>query len=392
MYFNFSTFWATNRWQQRSFLRAWWRLYAGDRRWAPPVYPALARMINSSPLYARLDAQPLYMEAMPRRASGGGFTPNAPLTASVVFEEPVAAAILQIDRRRQDGAAYLGLMRCANDEETGEQLLQKAFERAAELGCSRLIGPTGVLPNWQPGALLNHFNRTPPGQTPYNPPYLGELLDSLMQPWLETVLLEAPVSGTPVSAPGASAPEEPAQMEQVSLSRLAGDLLPLLAQAIALDDAFPPPDELEAQALLGWLAQPLAPQAWLASVAGAPAGLLLLQPDLAPLLQKTGGGRRWLGRGYLALRKRAPVPAGRLLVGAVAPAWRGRGIGRQLWRHALHCAQIAGWQTLTAGPVLADSAAARFLAVNGAEVRQRYRTSAILNLKFGHRSEDFLGQ
>lgn len=370
MYFNFTTYWPNNWWERRSFLRAWWRLYADDRQWTPPAYGAFSRVVSSAshPLYARLASQPLYMEALPQRGPGASFNPNAPLAATVAFEEPVAATLLQVDRRRDDEAAYLGLLRCANDEETLERLLAKAFEHVAAEGCTRLLGPTGIIPAWQPGALISHFNRTPPWHTPYNPPYAGDLFASLMEPWLRTTLYAIDIPDKPPLAP------TPAAIEPLPLDRLAGDLLPLFAAALRLDDAFPPPDQLEAQTLLAWLQTTVAPQAWLASVDAVPAGFVLLQPDLAPLLQRSGGGRRWLGRGYLALRKGERTTAGRLLLGAVTPAWRGRGVGLQLWRHALAVAQQAGWRTLTCGPVADESAAAAFLTRQDARPQQHYTT------------------
>ena len=370
MYFNFSTHWPNNWWQRRSFLRAWWQLYAGDRQWTPPAYAAFSRVVGSAnhPLYDRLASQPLYMEALPRRGPSASFNPNAPIAASVAFEEPVAATIVQIDRRRDDGAACLGLLRCANDEETLERLLAAAFEHVAEQGCTHLLGPTGIIPAWQPGALISHFNHTPPWHTPYNPPYAGDLFASLMEPWLPTTLYTVDVPDKLPPAP------TPAALEPLPLDRLAGDLLPLFAAALRLEDAFPACDALEAQTLLAWLQTTVAPGASLATVEGQPAGFVLLQPDLAPLLQRSGGGRRWLGRGYLALRKGMNTTAGRLLAGAVAPGWRGRGVGLQLWRHALHQAQQAGWRTLTCGPVADDSEAAAFLARQGARAQQRYMT------------------
>ena len=87
----------------------------------------------------------------------------------------------------------------------------------------------------------------------------------------------------------------------------------------------------------------------------------MLQADLAPLLQRTGGGKRWLQRGYLALRRYPRMTAGRLLLGAVAPDWHDQGIGLQLWRHALDRARQLGWQTITCGPFVVGSNAAAFL-------------------------------
>jgi GNAT superfamily N-acetyltransferase len=374
MYFNYSAHWPSNWWDRRSFLHAWWKIYEGDRQWTPPSYAALARLIQSpaDPLATRLATQPLYLEAMPRRGSGGSGPPPAigttTLTAAVAFEEPVAATLVQIDRRRDDDAAYLGLLRCANDEETLERVLAKAFEHAAEGGCGQLLGPTGIFPAWNPGALVNHFNRTPPWHTPYNPPYTSDLMATLMEPWLETELYEVAVPAKLPAAPVVAA------IEPLALYRLAGDLLPLLAASTGLHPYFPAWDELEARTLLQWQQTTTPPQAWLAVVEGAPAGFVMVQADLAPLLRRTGGGRRWLGRGYLALRRNSQVTAGRVLLGAVAPAWRSRGIGQQLWRQALAYAQQMGWQALTCGPLAIGSEGAAFLTRQGARARQRYVT------------------
>lgn len=369
MYFNYSTFWPSNRWGRRSFWRAWWRLYEGDRQGAPPAYHPLGRLLRdpAQPLLARLETQLLYMEALPRRTTTTNFNPSAPVTSAIAFEEAVAATLLQVDRRRQDAGAYLGLLRCANDEETLERLLGKAFEQVAGRGAEvdRLLGPTGLIPGWQPGALVSHFNRTPPWHTPYNPPYVGELLATTMEPWLETRLYSADVPTVAAPAPA------PALLEPLPLARLAGDLLPLLAASMALDDAFPPCDALEAQTLLQWLQSTVAPAAWLATVEGRPVGFVMLQPDIAPLLRRSGGGRSLLGRGYLAWRKSGRVRAGRLLLGAVDGSWRGRGIGLQLWRHALALAAQAGWETLTCGPLTDASPGAVFLERQGARPEQR---------------------
>jgi GNAT superfamily N-acetyltransferase len=341
------------------------------------VYSALARFVRAGdgPLYARLQTQPFYMEALLRRSSGNGYSTTgpmntAPVAAAVSFDEPVAAALLQVDRRRDDDAAYLGLLRCVNDEETLARFLGQAFEHVAGQGCGLLLGPTGMIPGFQPGALVSHYNRLPPWHTPYNPPYAGDLFGSLMEPWLETVLYEFDVaSGAPADLSPLPAG---AEVTPLAIERLAGDLLPLLVESTRLDRAFPDWDRLEAQTLLDWLQIQAPPQAWLATIEGTAAGFIMLQPDLAPLLQRTGGGRRWLARGYLALRRNATAAAGRLLLGAVTPERRGQGIGRLLWRHALAAAQRLGWRTLTCGPVCVDSDAAAFLTRQGARPQQRY--------------------
>ena len=370
MYFNYTTLYPHNGWERRSFWNDWWRLYADDAQAAPPAYHALGRFVRNAahPWHERMATQLLAMHALPQRTAAPSFNANAPLTSAMTFEEPVAAAMLQLDGRRQDGAAYLGLLRCANDEETLERLLAKAFEVAAEQGAAHLLGPTGVLPAWQPGVLMSHFNRLPPWHTPYNPPYVGDLLAAVMEPWLETRLFEFAIPAALPPAP------QPALIEPLPLARLSTHLLPLLTEAADLGAAFPACDDLEAQTLLQWLGSTLSPLAWLATVDAVPVGLIMLQPDLAPLLQRSGGGRGLVGRAWLALGKGRRVAAGRLLLGAVLPGWRGRGIGLQLWRHALQAAAAAGWQRLTCGPLPPASPAAAFLTRRGATAAQHYVT------------------
>ena len=52
---------------------------------------------------------------------------------TAVFEETVAAALVQVDEQRGDGTAYVSLLHCANDEETLERLLGKAMEYVARV-------------------------------------------------------------------------------------------------------------------------------------------------------------------------------------------------------------------------------------------------------------------
>ena len=110
------------------------------------------------PLYARLATQTLYMEALPRRSSdySSNGSMNGTVTAAMTFEEPVAATLLQIDRRRDDDSGYLGLLHCANDEETLERLLAKAFEHVAEQGCG-----LPARPHWRLSRLESGRPRQP---------------------------------------------------------------------------------------------------------------------------------------------------------------------------------------------------------------------------------------
>jgi GNAT superfamily N-acetyltransferase len=367
-YFNYRANWPTDWWARRTFLRAWWRIYRDDPRWVPPDFPTLSQLVHrrDNPWLQRVQAQPLYLEAYPRHRERTDFNSGQMVThGAALFEEPVAAVIVQQDPLRDDGTAYLSLLHCANDEETLERLLGAALEAAAEAGCHRLVGPTGITPLLEAGALQDHFHVLPPLHTPYNPPYLADLLASTMEPCAESVLYHKTIP------PAVAPPDGPARLTPLEPRRLAQDLLSLLVESTAGDVDFPAPDAAEAELLLRWLsAYPLA--GWVAEMQETPVGFVLMQPDLAQLMRRVDGGRNWPARAVAAWRKSAPARTGRLLFGAVVPAWRGRGVGRQLWQQALHHAAAQGWRSLACGPVTADSAAAEFLAAAGARPGQRY--------------------
>ena len=365
-YFNYITHWHSGRWGWRDWRNAWWHFYRGDRRWSPPDYPSFMRLTTPAlPHWQRVNQQPLSLEALTHRVATDNQFGMQPVT-SAFSESTVAAILVQVDPRAGD-TAYLALLRCANDEETLERLLDTAMSWAGERGRTQLVGPTGLLPAWQSGALLDHFHRTPPLHTPYNPPFLPDVLASVMEPWHETALYRCAV---PANMPP---PTRPAALAALDPIRLTTDCLDLLNEALNPDALWPQMDA-PAAALFTQMLAPYPTTGWVATIDGQPVGLALVQPDLAEVMRRAGGGRPWLGRAYAAWAKRRPTRQGRLLLGAVAPAWRGRGIGGQLWRQVCAHAAGAGWETISAGPLAADGTGAAFLTAQGATPVQRYIT------------------
>ncbi|HHY53821.1 MAG TPA: GNAT family N-acetyltransferase [Chloroflexi bacterium] len=363
-YFNYTTYWATDWWSRRAFVHAWWQLNADDPRWLPPDYVAWRRLIvrAEAPYWRRIGAQPVHLEALPRRRQSAYAPNHQPLLAGAVFEQPVAAAVLLCEA--ETGAAYLSMFHCANDEETLERLIGAVMERAAEAGCMRLVAPAGPLPAWGGGALLNHFNLPPPLHTPYTPPYLADLLATSMEARQRQVLLTLPVTA---DAPASG----PAVLRSLALSDLAGAHLPLLAAALAPHSDMPVLSADAAALLLQWIGvYPVS--GWLAEVNDAPAGFVVVQPDLAPLVRRTGGGRWLPWRWYGAWARRRPARRGRLLLGAVAPAMRRRGVGSQLLAQAQRHAAAAGWAELVCGPYTEDTPVVDWLQRAGARVQQQY--------------------
>lgn len=362
-YFNYTTHWATDWWARRAFVHAWWRLNADDPRWLPPDYATWRRLITraDAPYWRQLEAQPLYLEALPRRRQSAYAPGQQPMLAGAVFEQPVAAAVLLC---APAGVAYLSMLHCTNDEETLERLLGVAMERAAEAGCMRLVAPAGLLPGWGGGALLDHFDRLPPLHTPSNPPYLGDLLATSMEACQQQQLLTLPVNA---AAPDAG----PVQLTPLALTDLAGVHLPLLAAALTPHSNMAAMSPEAASLLLQWIGVYPA-RGWLATVDGAPAGFVVVQPDLAPLVRRTGGGRWLPWRWYKRWAQRRPARRGRLLFGAVAPTWRRRGVGRQLLAQAQRHAAAAGWSELICGPFADEAPVVGWLQAAGARVEQHY--------------------
>lgn len=365
-FFNYSTHWPTDWWAKRSFIDAWWKIYASDPRWAPPDYVAWRRLLTNRDVayWQRVGAQPLYLEALPARRQQAHASAAQPALAGAVFEEPVAATVLLYEPAYHE-TAYLSMLHCVNDEETLDRLLGAAMEQSIEAGCTRLIGPTGVTPAWCSGALTNFFHVFPPSHTPYNPPYLPDLLAATMTVCHESVLLRLPVRNEGLPTTG------PATIQPLDLATLDKALLPLLDAALA-PHALAPKLAADAAALLIHWVSVYPTMGWVAYIDETPVGFVVVQPDLAPVMHRFNGGRSLAVRWVVALAKRRAAQRGRLLFGAVAPEMRRRGIGRQLLSQALRYAVSVGWRELSCGPFANPSPAVTCLQAAGASIEQRY--------------------
>jgi GNAT superfamily N-acetyltransferase len=289
---------------------------------------------------------------------------NAQRFTGAFMEEAVATAALMADPRRRDGTAMLALLSVANDVESLERLLTTAQEQAFARGCVRLLGPVALSPYLGYGALLDHFDQTPPLYTPYNAPYLPEVLDAVLERVQTARLYHMPIATSTEPLPG------PATLRPLTMGDDTKVLPTLLA---ALDEAaeFPRPDAVEAAFLLSWWS--IAPRlGWIAEVDGEPVGFVLLQPDLASALRRAKGGRNPLWQLWWQWRRTQPSRRGRIVAAGVLPSWRRKGIGRQLWAAALATAYLQGWQSVNIGPVADDSAAEAFLLAHGAQPLQHY--------------------
>ena len=331
-YFNHRVYKAESRWQRREFIGKWRRIYARDPRWVPPHIPSLRRELRESSTHL------IYVDALP----------SDPTYRGSSLESAVAAAIIRPNPLRND-IGYLSFLHTVNDRTTLGVLLESLTEHMRPHGIRTLIGPTHLFPHLGSGVLASHWHLSPPRYTPYNPPYLGELCQSLMKRAEGLQLYHLPTNVDIAS-------DSPATLSLLEPERLAGDLLSLLQTACAANAVFSPPDAAEAEKMLRWLrTSPL--HGWLAEVDEKPVGFVLLQPDS---LAK---------RGLWRFRKQASLN-GRLLFLGVLPEFRGRGVARHLLSQALMTAREQGWERLSSSPV--TRRAGEVLQAWGADSRQSY--------------------
>lgn len=372
-YFNYRSSLAESRRERSAFIANWWRIYADDPRWVPPYFPLLKRELEPqfNSHLARL--QPVYLSAtaIQRRGRIREWEPGTWMRGGVNFQPlydiPVAAGIVLRDPRRKDGTGYLSLLRSINDRESLEYLLEITAEESRRIGLKRLIGPTGISPHIHPGALVDCWDRLPPFNTSYNPPYLPDLLRERYSLAGTSRLyhLDVPAQGV--------IPAGPSQVELVPINpeRLEDEYLFLFAAGCPAQAGIQPPDREEAAFLLRWL-KPWPLNAWLALKSGQPAGFALYGPDLAVRFKQANGGRGLARRAWLKLVASRPIDRGRLYFAGVLPEHRGQGVGSSLLKQVLVSAEELGWSKLNAGPIPVDSECAAFLSHRGAQPIQNY--------------------
>jgi ribosomal protein S18 acetylase RimI-like enzyme len=207
--------------------------------------------------------------------------------------------------------------------------------------------------------LQDHWDKTPPLGTPYDPPYLLELIETQLDPGVATCLYTIDVPANLQNLPGN------VEVDTIEPLQLASDLLPIFIAGLPDQGDFPTPDSIEARFLLEWVsAWPV--EAWIALVNEKEVGFILQGPDIAPLLRRAKGGRGLFSRLWLSWAARQPFHQGRLYFGGVLPNYRHSGIGKQLLQKALDSAREHGWEQLVAGPVRFDSSTASLLEQAGA--------------------------
>lgn len=361
-YFNFHRYEAHDWLARRSFLARWWRVNARDRRWPPPDYRACHRALvsRSEPALARFSPVLLTLEAMPRLTRSGGLAGvSLPPAAD---EQCVGIVVLLRDDRGPAPVTHLALLAMANDAEVAERLVGAAYE--AHPG-GILIGPSSLTPRLAGGVLLDHFHQEPPLHSPYNPPYLAEVIGGT----LDAVAFERMWFLDCAAAAQSPHRTQSPRVQEFAVERLVGDLQPLVAASWVAEGEAPDAAEIDL-ALRLWHASPLL--GWCALDGDQVVAYVVAQADVGRYMRRIQGGRTLRGRAWQALRTPGAASAGRVLLGGVLPAARRRGVASALIGAVAEYGLRVGWRTMAIGPVVEGGEAAAFLEAIGAAPRQRY--------------------
>lgn len=367
-YYNYSTFIAETWYERDNFVRNWRKMGQFDQRWTPPTWATqrLLRRPSTIPAFANQEPLFIHLEALSRNAHK---SENSATLAPLSFERPVAAAIVLPHQTEQ--TAYIAWLQLANDKDPLDRFLGVLMEQMWHKGINKIVVSTGLSPWLGSGILLDHFNLAPPLHTPYNPPFYPELLQSSLVQSSQSRLYTLPIATT---SPKISS-KNLATLVPLDPSQLSDQYLGLL-QAACAEQPIPPPTIEDVDLMKKQLA-PWPLSGWLALVDNVAVGFVLLQPDAAPALRRARGGRNWIWRAWIHLRKWHSFTNGRILFGCVLPKWRRRGIGTQLLAQTIRAAEQFGWQELTIGPLAEESTGAAFLVHAGARPQQTYALYAM---------------
>ncbi|MGE5222480.1 MAG: hypothetical protein ACM3PY_08590 [Omnitrophica WOR_2 bacterium] len=379
LFYNYRHILASNSWERHDFRNHWWRLYQDDPNWVPPFYSIFKKetRLSFNSHLARMDPIFYYSQAVLKRPPS---QKSAPASAnsdnfyiSPFIEQTVSTSIGLHNPKQTRLSAYLALVKVANDVEALERLIQVLGKELKTKGCRQIIAPTGLSPHLSSGILLDCWDRLPPSHTAYNPPYIPDIFNAVMQPYVTSRLYRMDLAGAYTPETGENKGEHPnICFEPFEYNRLNADLSDLFQSAIPPESGFPFPDGDEIAFILRSISNcPVIGQ--LALIEQQPVGFFLLQPDVSPVLHHCMGAKNIWWRPWLQWMVKRSARDGRLLFGGVEPEWRKKGVGHLLLMQAIMAAQKQGWKSLYIGPVPERAEASSFLIHHGAKPEQTYQ-------------------
>jgi len=148
--------------ERREFIRSWWRIYANDPNWVPPLISEREAFLDPkrNPFYEHADVA-LFM------AERGG--------------QPVGTIAAFINHRHneyhEEKTGFFGFFETIQDYSVAEGLLNTARDWVKARGMERLRGPANYSTNEECGLLVDGFDSPPVVLMTYNPRYYVDFLE-----------------------------------------------------------------------------------------------------------------------------------------------------------------------------------------------------------------------
>lgn len=352
------------------FLRLPWSLYADDPAWVPPLLFEQRRQLSPRHPYFEHARTRLWVAWRGRAAVGR-------ISAQVDR--------LHLERYRDD-TGFFGMLDAEDDAETFGALLGAAEAWLRDRGIRRVRGPFSLSINQECGLLVDGFDAPPAVMMPHGRPYYAARLEQHGYAAVKDLLayrLAADVKLPDVVPALLGRAAGTIAVRPLRRSRFREDvdvLRDIFEDAWAANWGFVPFTEREFAHLAGALGR-LVPDEFIgiAEVEGAPAGMIVLLPDVNQLIRDLDG--RLLPLGWLKLlwRLRARrVRRGRVVLMGVRARYQRSPLGFVLALaliDAVHeAARRRGMAEVELSWILEDNAGVlRIARTLGAVLHKRYR-------------------
>jgi GNAT superfamily N-acetyltransferase len=350
-----------------------WRIpgVVSHPRWVPPLRMMVRDMLDTK-------SNPFYREA-----------------ARALFvahrEGRVAGRIAAIENRAHnsfhaDKVGFFGFFESIDDADVAHALLQAAERWLSARGLTSIRGPMNPSTNYDCGLLVDGYDEHPVFLTAWNPPYYDALLQKCgLAPAKELLGYWLQYGGEGYAIPGKLEALSRRAAEKAQLSFR--DLQPrrfwsdvehvwdIYNSAWERNWGFVPMSRDEFLHLAKALRPLLVPQfAFLAEVAGEPAGFMLSVPDFNVILRRVSNGRLFPTGLLRMLLGKSHLRTGRIMALGIKPEFRTRSVLPVFMHEATRRAIAYGSPGAEASWVLEENDAIRQpIEMFGGRVYRRWR-------------------
>ncbi len=279
--------------------------------------------------------------------------------------------IAAIDDADYEGAhgervGYFGMFESPNEPAIAAALVNRSCAWLKKRGCERVIGPLDFSTHYTCGTLVDHFDRDPGMNMPYNPPYYDALLRSCgfekaKDLWQWDYDVRTPVPERIVRLAERIKARDRVRVRTIDFRDWDAEVMrtrEIYNEAWQHNWGFVPIRENEFHHIARDLKLVLHPSlALIAEVDGTPVGVALTIMNVNPILKKLDG--KLFPTGLLRLiwgvKVHPTMHTGRLVVLGIRSGYRRRGIDALLFVATHRAAERLGWHSGEIGWTLEDN-------------------------------------